>query len=549
MSKRILLIDSDAELVASLTSALEGDDYEVITRSDGKDAVEAVRRERPDGVVLSVELPRGSGYAICSKLKKDESLKEIPVVLVSSEATQKTFEDHAKLKIGRADGYLLKPFEPEALLAKLSGLVGAVETLDEADLDLDDEPLAATETVGEAGEEPVSMDVVEEISVDDVVPTPESLPSESDVDALDDAFHEITQLGEAPHTSAFDPGDYSAADSGDLTRIEPFPRGFSGVEDPPLSESVLDEHDRVLEALQQDFSSPGIVRPSLVDTPLEAASPEVAPEEPPVQASAAPAESPATNGEEQPRSSKERETGKDKPSRDRDGFLRLREEMNAKEKQLLEQREQGLRLERQLAQKEADLAKRDTQIRQLLQKVETLVAGQRRTEKELTTVREEFLQAEEKHTAVERERATSSSEAQRSRERAERAEAELRDARAEASELTRQIEDQHARVDELSAEIVGVRAQFEEAQAGTEELRRDMERQREEDDAIQDDLRRHVSELEEAQTRNEDRVVKAYQRIKGDERVKEKTRKALSIALQLLEDQSAEADEEEQRNS
>jgi hypothetical protein len=115
------------------------------------------------------------------------------------------------------------------------------------------------------------------------------------------------------------------------------------------------------------------------------------------------------------------------------------------------------------------------------------------------------------------------------------------------SQQSGELEDQHARVDELSAELVGVRAQFEEAQAATEELRREMERQREEDDAIQDDLRRHVTELEEVQTRNEERVVKAYQRIKGDERVKEKTRKALSIALQLLEDQSAEAAEEEQR--
>jgi CheY-like chemotaxis protein len=538
MSKRILLIDSDAELVATLTSALEGDGFEVIHLADGKEAVESVRRQRPDAVVLSVELPRGSGYAICSKLKKDESLREIPVVLVSAEATPKTFEDHAKLKIGRADGYLLKPFEPEALLAKLSGLVGAVETLDEADLDLADEPLATLEAHENADEEPVSMDVVEEISVDDVVPTPESLPSESDVDALDDAFQELEQVSPEPQTAAFDPG-YSAVDSGDLTRIEPYPRGFSGTDD---TESVLDEHDRVLEALREDMSSPGIVRPPVESSPIA----EVATEEPSASV-ASPASSPAPDGEDSPRSSRERDSSKDKP-RERDSFLRLREEMNTKEKQLLEQREQGLRLERQLAQKEADLGKRDSQIRQLLQKVETLVAGQRRTEKELTAVREEFLQAEEKHAVAERERLASVSEAQRSRERADRADTELRDARGQVTDLTRELEDQHARIDELSAELAGVRAQFEEAQAATDELRREMERQREEDDAIQDDLRRHVSELEETQTRNEERVVKAYQRIKGDERVKEKTRKALSIALQLLEDQSAEAAEEEQRS-
>jgi CheY-like chemotaxis protein len=548
MSKRILLIDSDADLVATLTHALEGDGFEVVQRADGKDAVEAVRRERPDAVVLSVELPRGSGYAICSKLKKDESLREIPVILVSAEATPKTFEDHAKLKIGRADGYLLKPFEPEALLAKLSGLVASVEVLEEADLDLDDEPIAGLEAGADSEEHPVSLDVVEEIPVDDVVPTPESLPSEKDVDALDDAFHEIEQLEPHAETAAFQPA-YVGPDPGDLTRIEPFPRGLSGAD----NESLLDEHDMALERLREDVSSPGIVLPTS-EPEVEELSPEnhgpeapheleVAHEDEPVEPTPLQTEEP-----EPARGSRERETAKEKP-RDRDGFLRLREELNTKEKQLLEYRETGLRLERQLSQKETDLGKRDSQIRQLLQKVETLVAGQRRTEKELTAVREEFLQAEEKHNSTDHERATAVSEAQRARERADRAESDLREAHTREADLTREIEQLHARVDELSAEMAGVRAQFEEAQGANEELRRDMERQREEDDAIQDDLRRHVGELEEAQTRNEERVVKAYQRIKGDERVKEKTRKALSIALQLLEDQSSsEPAEEEQRS-
>ncbi len=542
MSKRILLIDSDVQFVADTTGSLEADGYEVSHIGDGKEALDAVRRERPDAVVLNVELPKSSGYAICSKLKKDHGLREIPVILTSAEATQKTFDDHGKLKIGRADGYLLKPFEPVVLLAKLASLVGAVETLDEADLDLEDEPLSPSEEPLEAEEEPVSMDVVEEISVDDVVPTPESLPTESDVDALDEAFHNL----EGPKKDdplSHEANGFSSADAGDLTRIEPFPLGFAPSATVP-AETEDDEHLRALDSLQEevDTTDEGTgfddVTSAAVTTEASSDGPEVENLD----------ETSVTDLTERLSDPRDRDLLDRSPSRERDDNLRLREELNAKEKQLLEQREQELRLERHLAQKDADIGKRDTQIRQLQQKVETLVAGQRRTEKELTAVREEFAQAQEKHTASERERATAVSDAQRLKERSERAEGELREVRTQASDLSRDLEEQRARNDETSAELVGVRAQFEESQAATEELRREMERQREEDDAIQDDLRRHLADMEEAQNRNEERVVKAYQRIKGDERVKEKTRKALTIALQLLEDQSAEALEDEQRS-
>jgi DNA-binding response OmpR family regulator len=546
MSKRILLIDSDTQFVAETTGALEGDGYEVTHSNDGRDALDAVRRERPDAVVLSVELPKSSGYAICSKLKKDQTLREIPVILTSAEATEKTFEDHGKLKIGRADGYLLKPFEPEALLAKLSGLVGTVETLEEADLDLEDEPFASADEHVEAEEEPVSMDVVEEISVDDVVPTPENLPSERDVDALDQAFHELEGANAGVEVS-HDTNGLSPSDVGDLTRIEPFPLGFSPSN--ALAEDLDDEdeeHRRALESLEEEVEASEAVPEIDQEDSLTTATPGLAAELD-AQTSA------DTSVADQPERPPERAKGtRDRDlrdrERDRDENLRLREELNTKEKQLLEQRDQELRLERQLAQRDTDIGKRDSQVRQLQQKVETLVAGQRRTEKDLTAVRDEFLRAQEKHGLAESERAAALSETQRSRERAERAESELREARTQIADLSRELEEQRARNDELAAELAGVRAQFEEAQAATEELRQEMQRQREEDDAIQDDLRRHVADMEEAQTRNEERVVKAYQRIKGDERVKEKTRKALTIALQLLEDQTSEDVEDEQRS-
>ena len=67
-----------------------------------------------------------SGYLVCQKLKKDDALKALPLVLTSAEATEETFEKHRTLK-ARADEYLLKPYTPEALVEKLGALVGLPE--------------------------------------------------------------------------------------------------------------------------------------------------------------------------------------------------------------------------------------------------------------------------------------------------------------------------------------------------------------------------------------------------------------------------------------
>ena len=123
MAKKILLIENDQALVDALGAALEATGFEFRSTGDGKEGLDLARDWAPEAVVLCVELPGMSGYLVCQKLKKDEALKAIPLVLTSAEATEETFEKHKTLK-ARADDYLLKPYEPEALIGKLGGLVG-----------------------------------------------------------------------------------------------------------------------------------------------------------------------------------------------------------------------------------------------------------------------------------------------------------------------------------------------------------------------------------------------------------------------------------------
>src|SRR5512142_1785029 len=126
MPKKILLIENDSAFAAGISESLEATGFEVRTTGDGKEGLDLARDWAPDAVVLCVELPGMSGYLVCQKIKKDDALKALPLVLTSAEATEETFEKHKTLK-ARADEYLLKPYEADALVDKLAALVGLPE--------------------------------------------------------------------------------------------------------------------------------------------------------------------------------------------------------------------------------------------------------------------------------------------------------------------------------------------------------------------------------------------------------------------------------------
>src|ERR1017187_1135361 len=107
----VLLIDAEKEFAEPISQALRGFGYDCTRVTDGKEGLDKAAAQHPDAIVLCVELPKMSGYSICNKLKKDESLKHIPLIIPSREATHETFEQHKKLKT-RAEAYLIKPFPP-----------------------------------------------------------------------------------------------------------------------------------------------------------------------------------------------------------------------------------------------------------------------------------------------------------------------------------------------------------------------------------------------------------------------------------------------------
>ncbi len=122
-SKKIILIDNDIEYQALITSALEPENYRITTALDGESGFQLAKKDRPDLVIIAIELQDANGYLISKKFREDDGMKSIPIILISRDAKPKDFDQHRKLKI-RADEYLLKPFSEEVILSKVQNLIG-----------------------------------------------------------------------------------------------------------------------------------------------------------------------------------------------------------------------------------------------------------------------------------------------------------------------------------------------------------------------------------------------------------------------------------------
>ena len=115
--KKILVVDDEALLVKGIRFNLQNDGYEVITGSDGVQAVELARSQDPDLIVLDVMRPRLDGLGACSKIRE---FSDVPIILLTAKA-----EDMDKL-LGfdqGADDYLTKPFNILELKARIRALL------------------------------------------------------------------------------------------------------------------------------------------------------------------------------------------------------------------------------------------------------------------------------------------------------------------------------------------------------------------------------------------------------------------------------------------
>lgn len=115
----ILIADHDEETRSLVAAVLAQAGYETLEAASGDEAIDAARRALPRLVVLEVALPGLSGYEVCHQLRNDFG-EALPIVFVSGDRTE-PFDRVAGFLIG-ADDYLIKPFAPDELLARVRRL-------------------------------------------------------------------------------------------------------------------------------------------------------------------------------------------------------------------------------------------------------------------------------------------------------------------------------------------------------------------------------------------------------------------------------------------
>ena len=118
--KKILIVDDEPDILKAVTFRVKKMEYEVVTATNGQEALDLIQKEEPDLILLDIELPVMNGYEVCQRVKTNEKLKHIPIIFLTASSASKIAE---KVKEFNADDYLIKPFDSEELLKKIKNFI------------------------------------------------------------------------------------------------------------------------------------------------------------------------------------------------------------------------------------------------------------------------------------------------------------------------------------------------------------------------------------------------------------------------------------------
>ncbi|MFH1478554.1 MAG: response regulator [Candidatus Omnitrophota bacterium] len=120
LKQKILIVDDDYDILDVIKITLEAEGYEIVEGHDGEEAVELIKKTNPDLLITDFKMPRMDGDEVCRIIKKDILLQHIPIIMLTGkgEVTDKV----QGIKSG-ADDYMVKPFEPEELVARVNMVI------------------------------------------------------------------------------------------------------------------------------------------------------------------------------------------------------------------------------------------------------------------------------------------------------------------------------------------------------------------------------------------------------------------------------------------
>jgi len=116
MTRHILVVEDQEDNRQIVRDLLTANDYEMTEAENGEEALVAVAKDRPDLILMDIQLPVMDGFEVTRRIKADPSLNSIPVIAVTSYALS---GDEEKARAAGCDDFVPKPFSPRQLLAKI----------------------------------------------------------------------------------------------------------------------------------------------------------------------------------------------------------------------------------------------------------------------------------------------------------------------------------------------------------------------------------------------------------------------------------------------
>src|SRR3954471_23430361 len=124
MSTKLLLADDSVTIQRVIELTFAGEDVQVVAVNDGEEAIARIAAEKPDIVLADIGMPKRNGYDVSAFVKRNPDLANIPVLLLAGALEP---VDEAKAKEAKCDGVLVKPFEPQQVIARVRELIGGAK--------------------------------------------------------------------------------------------------------------------------------------------------------------------------------------------------------------------------------------------------------------------------------------------------------------------------------------------------------------------------------------------------------------------------------------
>ena len=130
MAKKVLVVDDDPDVRLFSVTVLEENGYTPIEATNGEEGMKIIKKEKPDLLILDILMPRESGIRLYRNLKTNESLKHIPVIVLSGIAeksflrSQKALTEFGGETVPEPEAYLEKPVKAEVLADTIKKAIG-----------------------------------------------------------------------------------------------------------------------------------------------------------------------------------------------------------------------------------------------------------------------------------------------------------------------------------------------------------------------------------------------------------------------------------------